>query len=181
MQWRKDRMGRVIDLIGKRFNKLTVVERSGITKFYVATWKCLCDCGNFKIASSANLKNGHTTSCGCRYRKRPYESLYNRLKHECDRRNNKLAILEISYDDFLQFTKIEKCHYCGNSITWREFGCGWHKRSSNTNLDRKDNSQGYTKENCVVCCRRCNAGKSSLFTYSEWYTMTDCFRNGWAL
>ena len=41
-------------------------------------------------------------------------------------------------------------------------------RSTAYNLDRKDSIKGYTKENCVVCCKRCNRAKSNLFSYEEW-------------
>lgn len=58
-----------MDLIGKRFNRLTVIDRDGT---YVAPcgskramWKCLCDCGKIVIASTINLTSGNTKSCGC--------------------------------------------------------------------------------------------------------------------
>lgn len=54
------------DLTGQRFGRLTALEyvpstgsRNG------ALWRCQCDCGQETIAASGNLKNGHTTSCGC--------------------------------------------------------------------------------------------------------------------
>ena len=34
-------------------------------------------------------------------------------------------------------------------------------------LDRKDNTQGYLKDNCVVCCTSCNKLRSNKFTYKE--------------
>lgn len=55
------------DLTGKRFGKLTVLERCydmpkrGSTVY----WKCICDCGNETIATSLHLKNGDKKSCGC--------------------------------------------------------------------------------------------------------------------
>jgi hypothetical protein len=164
-------MGKVLELVGKKFKNLTVIERHGSTKFRNATWLCKCECGNLKIASTINLKNGHTTSCGCRYRKRPYESLYNRLTNECRRRNNKLARLELTYEEFLEFTNIKECHYCHDIICWKKYG-----DTHCTNLDRKDSLLPYTKNNCVVCCTRCNRGKSNLFSYEEWYKMTEMFR-----
>ena len=39
-------LGRVIDLTGQRFGKLTVIEKSG-TKNGSVLWKCECDCGNY--------------------------------------------------------------------------------------------------------------------------------------
>ena len=28
-------------------------------------WYCQCDCGQMTVATTGNLKSGHTTSCGC--------------------------------------------------------------------------------------------------------------------
>ena len=58
----------VKDLIGKRFGRLTVICRNGISLDHGAIWKCLCDCGEKPNIKSQNLLNGRTISCGC-YRK----------------------------------------------------------------------------------------------------------------
>lgn len=62
-------MGKVIDLSGKKFGRLTVVEFERIKTFpsgkTCAVWRCLCDCGNIISVRSNTLKEGHTTSCGC--------------------------------------------------------------------------------------------------------------------
>ena len=56
--------GKKINLLGKRFGKLVVIEeaqnRNGRT-----TWLCQCDCGNQKIVGTKELQNGDTKSCGC--------------------------------------------------------------------------------------------------------------------
>lgn len=56
----------MIDLVGKRFGKLTVLskdeERS--TPGYIY-WKCQCDCGGATSVYGGNLRKGHTQSCGC--------------------------------------------------------------------------------------------------------------------
>src|SRR5579885_3917756 len=60
------------NLIGQKFNKLTVIERAPNTNKskskphgYVAYY-CNCDCGIKNILVSANnLKNSNTKSCGC--------------------------------------------------------------------------------------------------------------------
>ena len=61
-------MGKVIDLTGQRFGRLTVIQRTakpeGI-KRSTTYWICKCDCGNTKIANSSDLRRGDTTSCGC--------------------------------------------------------------------------------------------------------------------
>lgn len=58
-----------IDLTNQRFGSLTAIEiappfiqPSGKK---VSAWKCQCDCGNIINVRTDNLRNGHTTSCGC--------------------------------------------------------------------------------------------------------------------
>lgn len=38
-------------------------------------------------------------------------------------------------------------------------------------LDRKDNNKGYTVENVVSCCHRCNSAKGAWFTHEEFKVM----------
>ena len=54
----------LIDITGQKFGKLTVIKRANDIG-NAATWLCQCDCGNTIIVQGNNLKNGHTTSCGC--------------------------------------------------------------------------------------------------------------------
>ena len=56
-----------VDLTGRRFGRLTVVERLGYdTQTNSVKYACRCDCGNETVVSASNLRtNGHTTSCGC--------------------------------------------------------------------------------------------------------------------
>lgn len=57
---------RTIDLTGKRFGMLTVIERVSVSddgRF--EKWKCICDCGNEKLADGYYLKKGMISSCGC--------------------------------------------------------------------------------------------------------------------
>lgn len=55
----------VLDLAGKRFGKLTAIERAGKTKNDSALWLCRCDCGNTTISNATSLRKGDTISCGC--------------------------------------------------------------------------------------------------------------------
>lgn len=54
----------LIDLTGKRFGRLTVLERSD-NQYNQTSWKCICDCGNTIITTSQRLRNGECKSCGC--------------------------------------------------------------------------------------------------------------------
>jgi hypothetical protein len=61
------------NLIGQKFNSLTVIERNDTdlrrvnSKHKKIYWWCKCDCGNENLISvqTAHLKNGSTKSCGC--------------------------------------------------------------------------------------------------------------------
>ena len=59
-------MGRLIDISGQKFGRLTVIARHAVsgTKGN-ARWICLCDCGKETIAIGSELRNGHKKSCGC--------------------------------------------------------------------------------------------------------------------
>ncbi len=54
-------MRKLRDLTGKKFNRLTVVERADGTDL----WRCKCDCGNETITKGSRLLNQTTKSCGC--------------------------------------------------------------------------------------------------------------------
>lgn len=54
----------MVDLTGQRFERLTVIKKSGSTHGHI-TWECICDCGNHTIVSSNQLRRGQTRSCGC--------------------------------------------------------------------------------------------------------------------
>lgn len=58
-------MGRVINLTGDRFGRLTVLNRVGKDKYNNVMWECKCDCGKTIITRGSNLRNGKTKSCGC--------------------------------------------------------------------------------------------------------------------
>lgn len=60
-------------------------------------------------------------------------------------------------NSFAQDLFESECFYCG------------HSPSPLNGIDRKNNSIGYTVENCVSCCKKCNIAKSNM-EYDEWET-----------
>lgn len=64
-------MGKVKDLVGQKFGRLTVIKQNGFSnknKFgsRYAKWLCKCDCGNYCEMTTDSLKrNRHNHSCGC--------------------------------------------------------------------------------------------------------------------
>jgi hypothetical protein len=65
-------------LIGKKFNRLTVVDVHHQDKYYNIYWLCKCDCGNETVVRAGNLRTGHTKSCGCYMRERSKKLLIER-------------------------------------------------------------------------------------------------------
>jgi hypothetical protein len=94
----------------------------------------------------------------------PYKTLYNKFIYDRSR-DVRWKPCDISFEDFLGFTKIKQCHYCNSEIFWAAKAIG--RLGQKYNLDRKDNNLGYLKSNVVVCCWRCNETKSDRFTYEQ--------------
>jgi hypothetical protein len=119
----------------------------------VATGKC-------KIC--ANVDN-YTT------RKKPYEYLYNVLVGNAKSRN---IPLELSLEEFCEFTSIQNCTYCDDIVKWSPH---YSNKSLSTayNLDRRDSNLGYTMNNCVVCCPLCNMTKGNRFSFEEFMLLSD--------
>lgn len=61
-------MAALVDLTGKRFGRLLVVERAptpAAASGRGARWLCRCECGGSTIVASHNLRAGRQVSCGC--------------------------------------------------------------------------------------------------------------------
>ncbi len=54
-----------LDLTGQRFGMLTVLAPAENIGSMTA-WRCRCDCGKETVVMTGHLRDGHTTSCGCK-------------------------------------------------------------------------------------------------------------------
>ena len=64
-------MAKKIELIGKRFGRLTIVEEAERRPNRASRrWLCRCDCGGTTVAETSNLTSGNTASCGCAHREK---------------------------------------------------------------------------------------------------------------
>lgn len=65
-------MGNYIDLTGKTFGYLTVIERAENhvqpSDQSIPQWLCRCVCGNLKVVRGKDLRHGRVKSCGCKQR-----------------------------------------------------------------------------------------------------------------
>ena len=60
-------MGKFVDLTGRHFGQLVVLERAENIGRRTA-WLCLCTCGNKIVVRGNSLVSGLTHSCGCLYK-----------------------------------------------------------------------------------------------------------------
>ena len=113
-------------------------------------------------------KYGHLLNYTCRRcsnrhnwdeKRKPYEAVFSRLTEGATRRG---IVVDLTFEEFMKFTSKGTCTYCGFTVVWYPRG-----NDSAHNLDRKDNSKGYSSENCVVCCGECNRIKSDQYSYTE--------------
>jgi hypothetical protein len=136
-----------IDLKGKRFGKLIVLDKSKKNKRNRWLWECLCDCGSLRIASGDDLRRGHTRSCGCLVgfkhggcKTRLYR-IFIAMKERC---YYKKSINYIRYGA----KGITVCDEWVNDFeTFRDWALKAGYRD-NLTIDRKDNKEGYRPSNC---------------------------------
>lgn len=70
-----------MNLIGKRFGKLTVTSKTDHSIHGSVAWLCKCDCGNILSVRGDSLQSGKTVSCGCsKSSQEKIEQMYNGRK-----------------------------------------------------------------------------------------------------
>jgi hypothetical protein len=153
---------RKIDLTGKRFGKLVVLEQAEKSGQRLR-WRCRCDCGGESVVFGNNLQRGHTQSCGCLHPHIPpqhhgetntplwktWMSIKRRVKH--DPRYKGMELDEgwrTSYETFRDWARAN----------------GYIEGLT---IDRIDNAKGYTPENCRWANRAAQARHRST-TKMSW-------------
>ena len=62
-----------LDLLGRKFGRLEVIDFVGMSKHNTSVWLCKCFCGNEHVVLGNSLMTGHTQSCGCYWKQRMIE------------------------------------------------------------------------------------------------------------
>ena len=131
-----------MDIVGKKFNKWTVLEKSTKNKRY---YLCQCECGTTKEVRIDKLIRGESKSCGCiRNHKKTNTRIYHiweNMKSRCYNQNNP-----------------RYKHYAGRGITicdeWKNDFMSFYKwamangYSDNLSIDRINNNGNYEPSNC---------------------------------
>lgn len=176
MKYSKERDGKYShnkpkkDITGQFFSNLEVIEWLGYKKIGSqgkrrSFYKCKCKCGNTCEVSQTCLTTKNVKSCGClirtenkNYKGKNYSLisyLLNNYKQSAKRRNIKFSLNRQDFENLIH----QNCHYCGQEPSTikisKNISTGDDILKYN-GIDRKDNTEGYTKENSVTCCQFCN-------------------------
>lgn len=149
--------------IGKKFNKLTVLEFSHSDPLQHRMWKCKCDCGKEKILATRFL--GRQISCGCIQHQGTYSgvgdimgTLYSQMRAAAERRGISFTVsITRLWELFVEQDK--KCAFTGLLLN---FGKGKMGSNRTASLDRIDSSQDYTDGNVHWVHRRINVMKQDM-------------------
>lgn len=141
-------MPKRLELEGKVFGNLTVVRFVAIRQHNDnrnTMWECSCVCGNITLVVGANLSSGHTKSCGCtvgEFHGKTNTRLYNIWKGMRNRCNN---TNEYAYKYYGE-RGIKVC------TRWDKYSNFYADMSPKyipgLTIERRDNNNGYSPENC---------------------------------
>ena len=165
-------MRRPVDLIGKKFGYLTVLEKA---EPYVSPkgkrlsqWLCECECGNKLIVTSSNLTRLHTKSCGCHRWDGTHKMsdsriyrIFNDMRTRC--------YLPAHHSYYLYGGR--GIRICDEWLNNREAFLRWaldNGYAENLTLDRIDSNGDYSPENCRWVDRYVQANNTSRNVYLEY-------------
>lgn len=132
-------MNSIIDMVGKKVGKLTVVSR---VEFSVPTkWLCKCECGREREVLGSTLRKETITSCGCMNDRAKKETVaykaWVRMKKKCTLEN----------DPSYKLFGGKGIKLCEAWLSFENFLADMGNPTEKMYLDRKDRSGDFTREN----------------------------------
>lgn len=172
-------------LEGKKFYRLSVLNKTINSKRGKNYWRCKCDCGKIIFTRGYRLITGAVKSCGCyvkellenqtgeRCRKAPgHSAKHNLISSYKYGAKNRDITWELSDKDFFELTQ-KNCFYCNTKPSQiAKPSTGNNGNYIYNGIDRIDNDIGYTILNSFPCCRDCNLMKTNL-NYSDFISHVD--------
>ncbi len=161
-------MPKLLDLQGKQFGSLTVIEiAKGRSPEGRILWQCTCTCGRSTCAKiitvrSSTLNEGRANSCRMHQHDQTIpvatRMYFGSVRTRAEKRGYTFALTLEEFCSIIQ----QPCHYCG-AIDIRSSKSRYgHFTPVQNGVDRYDNAQGYTTENSVPCCAKCNRAKLAM-------------------
>lgn len=194
------------DLVGRLFERLTILGWVGRNKQGDNMWLCRCSCGVEKFVRHQHLKSGRIKSCGCLRAE-------NRFKH------GYASHTEGHHPLYVRFQDMKSRCYNKNDIGYKNYGdrgidvCDEWLKSPKTfiewglkngfeeylTIERIDNNKGYSPENCCFATpeeQSYNKRTNHLITYNgktqtvaqwakefnlKWTTLKERIKRGWSV
>lgn len=143
------------DITGQKFGKLTAVSPARIGAGGSLRWNFRCDCGGQKesYVQAAQI----TQHCGCETKARlharqlthgqsktAYYKMWSAMKDRCANPKNR------QYHDYGG----RGISYCPEWESFESFYSDMGEKPKGMTLERKDNSVGYSKDNCIWATRK---------------------------
>lgn len=184
-------MGKVLDLTGQVFGRLTVVST------YLEDGKgqcvCQCECGTIKVISTNHLRFGGSRSCGCgrgthRMKHTKEYGVWSSMKSRCFNKNNH------AYHRYGG----RGIYVCEEWMDFRNFYNDMGDKPDGMSLDRIDVNECYCKDNCrwATSKEQMNNRRNSIYlcvngathTLKEWsiitsvsyFTLNSRYVRGWS-
>jgi len=162
-------MSKKMEVIGKIYGGLKVLEARESDKHGQSKWLCRCICGKEIVALGNSLKSGNTKTCGClrkisgrknatthglRNTKGYY--LWTGAKRRAKQKGLDFNMTVEFVIDLIKNTKI--CPICKRQL---KCGKGSGPIPSSPTLDRFIPEKGYMIDNVCILCHHCNLLKNN--------------------